>query len=284
MSNIIVFLVTLFSMSFLGCQVTPTKVSETRVRPAFELVNSKAEAPIVINEQTIILDTRSSFEYGLNHVLNSQHFPWVKLAEKESTGEVLKDTHKAILQLSLMGVTPSTPVVVIGKGLQGRGEAGRLAWNLLYLGVTDVQVADVEMFRTQLTQHASPPPKNATIWSANIQDKLQINKSAFLLLSKNPKLRLSKRIHIVDVRSPREYIKSRHSDLGAVNIEWTQFYSKQGRPNFSFLKKLAEMDILPADRMVVLSDHGVRSASVCYALLAMGFSQVENFTGGINAL
>src|SRR4051812_5079547 len=100
--------------------MAPTKVGETQTRE-FVQVMQKAQRPLEISERTQILDVRSSFDYGLNHVQNSLHFPWENLAETRQSGEVIRDKRQAATRLSLLGLTPSSPVVIVGDGSAGKG-------------------------------------------------------------------------------------------------------------------------------------------------------------------
>ena len=45
--------------------------------------------------------------------------------------------------LARAGIAPDSSVVVLGRGLQGEGEEGRIAWMLAYLGVPNIQFANI---------------------------------------------------------------------------------------------------------------------------------------------
>ncbi len=275
-----------------GCQTQPTKVSEVQVRQ-FDVLIDKTSKPLQLSDQTVVLDARSGFDYGLNRISGAIHFPWTNLAENpSSSGEVLRDLRKAALRLSLNGLEPKTPIVVVGYSIPagGTGEAGRLAWNLLLLGFHDVQVANVEVFRKTLTQNPSPPAKNAPIWKIEEREDLQISPEQFAKLAQDPKGRLESRTFIIDVRSDKEYLnkishKRGHApDINAINIEWQEFYTPQGRPDARVKEKLKAVGILPNDRIILISQKGVRSGAAAYALLALGFRNVQNFSAGWNSL
>ncbi len=283
-SRISIFCLAASGLFLSACQTKPTKVSVNRARPGFETVVAKAETPLKIGDLTLVLDVRSQFDYGLNHVLNSLHFPWSGLAEQESSGEVLRDPRKAILRMSLLGATQQTPIVIVGYGAAGRGEEGRLAWNLLLLGFRDVQTAAIESFRSQMTQSPTAPPQNVDVWKADYQPEMQIDKGEFLTLARDPKGRLAKKIHLLDVRSEKEYIGSKHPDFQALNVEWKQFFTNKGRPNQGLKARLLALGVRPEHRIVIVSNQGVRSAAASYALLALGFTRVQNFTIGWNSL
>jgi thiosulfate/3-mercaptopyruvate sulfurtransferase len=285
-----VLLIVVFVLA--ACQSGPTKVSETQVRQ-FDILIEKTSKPLELSDQTVVLDTRSSFDYGLNRISGSLHFPWDNLAEDPSgkKGEVLRDRRKAALRLALQGLEPKTPVVVVGYGVPagGRGEAGRLAWNLLLFGFHDVQTANVEVFRKTFTRTATPPAKNVSPWTIEERGNLQISGDGFQKLAHDPKGRLATRTFIIDVRSEKEYFnkdeKNPHApDINAINVDWTEFYTKQGRPDPKIVAKLGAVGIGPKDRVILVSQHGVRSAAAAYALIALGFRNVQNFTGGWDSL
>lgn len=271
-----------------ACQVKPTRVTETRTRE-FDLVVSKSSKPLALTDATVVLDARSAFDYGLSRIVGSHHFPYENLLESASSGELIKDRRKLAQRLSLLGLTPETPVVVVGKGPEGQGEEGQLAWTLLYLGFRDVQTATVEMFRKNLTQLPTPLAKNAELFALETRDRLVMEKKEFQKWASSPKDRPASHVWLVDVRSEKEYfnkapgVKS-HPDIGALHVEWKQFYTPEGRPDPSLRKKLLALGIQESDRIILLSNHGRRSAAAAYALLSLGFERVENFKGGWDSL
>lgn len=271
-----------------GCQMKPTKTGGTQQRE-FDVVVNKSTKPLVLSEGMVVLDARSAFDYGLNRVVGSHHFPWENLAESTETGELLRDRRKLAQRLALMGVTPDTPIVVVGNGQTGNGEEGRLAWTLLYLGFKDVQTASIEMFRKNLTQMVTPPPKNAQPVEIDPQIEMVAAKDDFKRLADNPKDRRENHIWIVDVRSEKEYFNKvpgqpAQPDIGALNIEWKQFYTQMGRPDPSIRKKLKDLGVGENDRIILICRSGARSSAASYALISLGFRRVENFLPGLRSL
>lgn len=271
-------------MALIGCQAAPTKVVESQKRE-FTQVVEKTQKPITVGDTTVILDTRASFDFGLNHVRGSILFPWSNLSEDASKGELLKDKRMAAVRLALVGIKPETPVLIVGNGRAGQGAEGRLAWSLLYYGVQDVQVSAVESFRKSMTPSEAPPTQNVSPWTVNPRDEMVVGQERFIVYATHPRTREDGRIRIIDVRSPQEFQKnSTNDDYGTINVEWKQFYTQAGRPDARFKKKLAAVGISPTDRVIVVSNHGVRSSSAAYALISLGFSRVENFIGGWDSL
>lgn len=273
-------LVALSAFVFLtGCQVAPTKTGETQTREFGALI-SKTSRPIVVTDNTVILDTRSSFDYGLNRVLNSRHFPWQNLAEPGGTGEVLRDARQAALRLSLQGMRPDTAVVIIGYGVGGQGEEGRLAWNLLYLGFQDVQISSIEPFRKTLTQQVTAQAINEPEWKAEPKSELLATSEELNHWAKNAKDRLDKKVFLIDARNQREFFEKSKAnpDVGATNIEWKEFFTTEGRPNPAIKGKIQALGIGLNDQIIVFDRNGVRSGAAAYALLALGFTRVKNAT------
>jgi thiosulfate/3-mercaptopyruvate sulfurtransferase len=261
-----------------GCEVAPTKIVETQRHELLQVVE-KTQKPLTLeNDDLVILDARSSFDYGLDRVRGSLRFGWETLAEDAHSGELLRDVRQAALRLSLVGLTPDTPILVVGYGQLGQGEEGRLAWNLLYLGFQDVQVSSVGALRKSMTQELSPQAKNATYWKVSPREELQIDRAHFVQLTQTGK----SKVVLIDVRSEKEYLTQSGAlpNVRSFNIEWKQFYTPQGRPDLHFKRKLAELGVHSDDHIVVISNRGVRSGAAAYALLAMGFPYVQNFTAG----
>lgn len=253
-----------------ACQLAPTRVTET---------SQRAEEP------SVILDVRSAFDYGLNRVEGSLYFPWENLAESTQSGELLRDPSKAGLRLSLLGLDTSKPVLVVGNGpSRGSGEEGRLAWNLLYLGFKNVQVATIDSFKNRLTQIPTPQPPNVPAWVPKPKSELVISKNEFLALIKNLKAKKT-RVHVIDVRSRKEFSDHRAlTGLEVVNLEWSRFYGSDGKPNSEIRRTLIEWGIQANDRIVVISNRGVRSAAAAYALISLGYTNVQNFTSGYRSI
>lgn len=263
----------------IGCQQAPTKVQET-FRPQYDELIHKASKPVVITENTVILDTRSSFDYGLFHVANSRWFPWENLAESRDSGLLMTDLHKVSQRLSLNGLDTNTPVVILGNAKFGGGHEGRLAWSLLYYGFYDVQVASIEVFRKLMTSQPVPPILNKEAKDLKPAAHLEVLESEFEALLKNPQERAEKKIHIVDVRSDME--ERDHADTS--HLEWKKFFTSEGRPNPKVEGELKKLGVEKSDRIIFVSQNGVESGAAAYALLALGYPNVQNFTAGWNSL
>jgi 3-mercaptopyruvate sulfurtransferase SseA len=282
-----------------GCQTKSTKTSLSEQR-AFDLGNGAQ--PIVISPSTLVVDARSAFDYSTAHVPRSIPINWADYVEAEPAqhGIIQNDTYSAARRMARAGISPDSQIVVVGSGLQGNGEEGRVAWMLAYLGVANVQFSSIDALKPRLTNEPeSQPPKSADIWKPVINESLNatrdevlfaINKNAFIspVSYKGGPTRLYK---FIDVRSERAYLGKegiaaiKHvPNMEAINIPWKQFFNSALRPNDATLKQLRAMGYTPEQRIIVINDDGVSSAAVTMALRAYGFNRAANYSGGLQDL
>lgn len=274
------FLAVFSSIPLLGCSTMGTRGFESN--DPLSRIEDKARVPLKINDDTIVLDARSAFEYGLGHWSEAIHFPWQKLAESEQTGQLLKDPSKAGLSLSLIGVDPFTPVIVVGEGPSGQGEEGRLAWSLLYYGLNDVQTISQNGLDIYLTQAETKPSRNKPIWSKAPREEMRIGREEFLEKVVAPREKRSGKVLFIDVRSKEEYFAKKgelykEPDIQALHMEWKEFYQPDGRPDLRLRGRLQALGYSTKDEVIVFSNRGVRSSAAAYALIANGFKNVRNF-------
>lgn len=247
----------------------------------------KLNRPVVITEKTVLIDARSSFDYSMAHIPGSINLSWTDFVNVKGPipGLLKSDLFSETRRLARAGITPDTPVVVAGYGPNGAGDDGRLAWTLLYLGVRDVQVSQVDALGMSYSNLINPPPKNSQpIWKPKVAAKLVADKKEILNVATST---AHQRFHILDVRSEKEYLQRASDggpyalpDLRAVNIPWTEFYTSTGRPNLNVVGRLKGIQIQPEDRVIVISNKGVRSGAVAFALTSMGYKNVGNYAGG----
>lgn len=268
-----------FVLIFVGCQQA-TKVYENK--SPFSRIEDKAKLPLKYGEETVVLDARSAFDYGLGHWSEAIHFPWEKLAESSATGQLKLDPRAARRSLSLVGITPETSVLVVGQGLKGQGEAGRLAWTLVYYGISDVQTTNQDAIDVYFSQVEAKPKENAKEWDVPTRQELVIDRANFLKVVTSPRVdQAGVKTLLIDVRSKEEYFAKKGNryaepDIQALHMEWKEFYEQDGRPNLLLKKRLSALGYSSKDRIIVFSNRGVRSSAAAYSLLANGFVNVQN--------
>lgn len=268
-----------------GCAPAPTKTFTAEDIDVLFLQKNLAR-PISITSQTVIIDARSAFEYAVVHSPNSINLQWRDFCDPEKTplGVLRNDQTDGARRLALAGVTPGSAVVVVGGGLDGHGEEGRLAWTLLYLGVQDVQTAQLDSLHLRYSNIETRPRENKPIWVPKIRSQIAVDYDDFKAAIDNGAA------VIIDVRSPEEIGSSQPMIIKKlpkyhpVNLSWNQFFAADGRPNFAVRKKLADLKIKSQDRIVLISNRGVRSGAATFALLSLGYKKAANFAGGYEEL
>ncbi len=283
-----------------ACQTPSTKIIETPVRlltPVEDL-----SKPLVLSKDSIIIDARSSYEYASFHFPGSISMQWNDFTEAadEVKGRLQPDLYALTRRLALMGITPESSIVVVGDGVKGNGEEGRIAWMLKYLGVKNVHFAAISYFKGPVTNITPQPPHNASPWQPDIVESLLVKKDELMKVVngggvykstafKNAETARSYRI--IDVRSPREYLNKEGlgllkpvPNMGAINIEWKEFFLQTGRANPAMAEQLRNLGVLPTQRIIVIGEDGVKSAAVTMALVALGYGKAGNYAGGLQEI
>lgn len=135
---------------FLGCQTPPTKVV---VSESGQRLNQEKFVSL-LKPSTVIFDTRSTFEANLNKVPGSISLP-------PDDFKVSRDAMDATKRLSLWGVTPETPVLVVGTDFK---KVISLSWELIQAGIENVETLKISALKTTVTQE-EPAKTNQPLWS-----------------------------------------------------------------------------------------------------------------------
>jgi thiosulfate/3-mercaptopyruvate sulfurtransferase len=188
--------------------------------------------------------------------------------------------------LARKGIGPQTPVVVVGRGLYGFGEEGRVAWTLKYLGVENVRFASIDYFSMPLTTAEAPPKAPAVIWKPQPVEDLQVSRKDFIHEVMSPRADANSTV-IMDVRPSEEYLGKVSSktvkpppDIGAINIPWTEFFARSGLVNETIKSKLQSQGITEGRKILVIANKGMESAAVTMALRELGYNKAANYSGG----
>ncbi|MBS1969566.1 MAG: ABC transporter ATP-binding protein [Bdellovibrionales bacterium] len=283
-----------------SCAPKPTKVtSETPVVSRKEVQKAKVTA------NTVILDVRAPMDFNLSHIPGSVNVAWEDFSRRapDYRGLIEKDLHPIARRLALIGIDPQTPVLIVGKGQLGKGEEGRVAWTLESLGITNIQLANVEDFRER--REGGAEIKNKNFWTPQLNQDLAIGwdelKSKIEGTSYFPTRARTKALSgaplpikdlnfvVIDVRSPEEYSidnlnKRTPRQFRFYNIDWREFFTENMDPNPAVMKMLNEKGITEMTEIDLISNHGVRSGSVTWALQRLGYKKARNFSGGYEAV
>ncbi len=278
---------------------TPTKSSVSQPR-AFD--EAPLNRPVEIKAETIVVDARPAFEYSTAHVPRSVLLNWSDYTEAEPAqrGIIQSDTFAAARRLARAGISPESHVVVLGKGLQGSGEEGRLAWTLAYLGVANVQFASLDSLKPRLTNSPEANPlASVPIWKPSVVSDLNASRDEVLFAINERavdkpasyKGQPARLYRLIDVRSEKAYLGKEGMgvvktvpNMDAINIPWQQFFTPNLRTNQMMISQLRSMGFSIDQRLIVLDENGVASAAVTMALRSAGFSNAANYSGGLQDL
>ena len=267
-------------MLTLGCQLKPTVVHE-------QLENKKIDGSVV-ESKLVILDARPATEYLLSHLQGSYSVQWQDFSQVKAPFQGLldPDLFYHARRLARYGITPQSQVVVVGNGLRGKGEEGRVAWTLKVLGISNVRISSLSQFSIPFSTQEPPPPANAAIWKPELQNDWLVEKAEFF-----EKLKPPRQVVLIDVRPEDEFLEKRPSalgkkirDLGAINIPWTEFLDEKGEPNSPIQGRLKAIGIDSEKEILVIDNEGVRSGLATFVLRELGFSRARNFAGGYRML
>lgn len=168
----------------LGCQSAPTVVTEQT-----QVLESDAGTGLpdagegqILRRDVILLDARPAFVSAVSPIRQAQTLDWRDFTRRVSPrpNSMDADLFFHTRRLARMGIGPDSKVLVIGRGAEGDGEEGRLAWTLRYLGVRETNFASVDAFRPQLQAYDSTPPKEAPIWKPLPQETLLETRSKLM--------------------------------------------------------------------------------------------------------
>lgn len=272
-----------------GCQTTPPPTKVVEQSPAQTGVKSLKE---ILKESPTILDVRSAFEFNANHVPGAINVRWEDFSQNDpkSRGLLQTDLFAVARRLSLIGIDPDTTVLVLGKGSEGVGEEGRVAWTLRVLGVKKVMTVNVSEIRGAFPREV-PMTQNKPYWKPQVDESLWVDIKTFKSVMKQGKEKASlvTRPVVIDVRTSQEFSlqapnKKVFADVPVHNIVWTEFFNDKGAPASDILAKLQEKGISATNTVYVISNHGVRSAAVTFALRELGLRDVTNVAGGYEQL
>ena len=241
----------------------------------------KPEPPKFDSKTPLYLDARPLFEFSMGHLDKSQSIRFQDYSETLDARIGLLDPGfgQTATRLTSLGVHPSRVTYVLGDGRKGRGEEGRIAWMLLYLGIKDVRVFAFETFAGKRRFGDKTPTVQAPSWKPKIKTDLRIRidelKPLVVVVQGQ-----SVAVSLVDVRSLEEF-KEGHLN-GAVHISWENFMDENGNPLTA--EKVRELLIkhqLSLDKpLIFYSDKGVRSAFATYVTHRAGL-KARLFDGGL---
>lgn len=155
----------LIAFVILGCQSKPTVV--------------KQESENEYKKNTVMVDTRSAFEYATFHVSGSVHLStedFLILKNPKTKKRILDpDLEQTIERLAQRGLTPQKSVLLISETADSL-ENKKWAWLFKQLGITDIKAISLYDYRVQnksLVPQAEPERQTAWVLQTSKNDILK---------------------------------------------------------------------------------------------------------------
>ena len=250
--------------------------------PIFSQAYYKEVPPGINAADFYVVDLEFQNKVKPEYFKNSVRFEWQQLSQlgEQSRGYLKKDLSSLRDDLRSLGLHPTKKIVIIGPGLKGRGQEGRVAYTLIKLGFKNVYIST----RSKLISYgfqAQPVfpavAKKTEAFKINQRTDLSIEKKEILDLLKKGKF-----LPCIDVRPdgfPAEVIVG---TIQCKKISWRNFFNEdlQIKPEATTL--LAGFE--KTDRVILLSEAGLASAGVMLALRELGYNKAVIFEGGFSGL
>ena len=245
-----------------------------------------------------IIDARSYQEYIAGHIPGAVWMSWEACCEEAPTHAgpalaqpgywgVLRQSTSETLQETLrrLGLSDERPALVYADGPMSKGRDARIAWMLLYLGISSVVLLDGgwrAWLKSGGSSDTTVPAPSASHFHIRVQEhrRIRLEQLKQNLQSNTPPL-------LIDARSKAEFAGQRHDYQprmgrlpGALHLPFSNFFDAEG----AFIKKSVYLQRLPleisnAERCVAYCEVGVRSC--LFALLHELYTGkvVANFDG-----
>ncbi len=251
----------------------------------------------------VIIDARPRSQYLAGHIPGAAWMHWDTWCEKPPIHAetilmqpgywgILKDIWPATLreQLQQIGLSDNRPVLVYADGPRSKGREGRIAWMLLYWGISSVSLLDGGWSAwlnnggsISSIESSTPAPKTGQL-HLRLQEQRRIRLSQLKQDYYENALPI-----LIDVRTRPEF-EGQHNPYqprlgrlpGAVHLPFAGLFDEAG----NYLTKIAYLQRLPPQiynthRVVAYCEVGVRSC--LFALLHEAYAGqiIANFDGSI---
>jgi thiosulfate/3-mercaptopyruvate sulfurtransferase len=296
------FLVLLLAGVLSSCQTpAPTTTTNQTNIPEKSVAKSEANFKSFLEKSPVILDARSPLDFQVSHAPRAINVQWDDFSRTGNAdrGWLVDDDMDIAKRLSLWGIDPETPVLVLGYGPKGKGEEGRIAWMLKYLGVKNVQIAEWSLVRSTIPREEGLK-ENKPLWKPKVKPDYLATWDEFkknILQPPRPPSRarsaalqmggglpaLDESFAVLDVTGVDANSSIFPLHVTVKKVFWKDFLTEHGTPDES-AKKLMDQNHITRNRVIyVVSENGVSSGLVTFILREWGYS-AENFAGGYDFL
>lgn len=225
----------------------------------------------------------------LGHIPGSVPLHWRQLNEnpnKPRSGHLSDDVSRLQRLLRNVGVCQRKPVLLVDKGRDGFGEAGRLYWTLDYLSHPALYILDggIKQWPGTLRRAMRVP---AVVPGDFVPVPRESRRARRLEVEAAVG---AKDVVIWDIRTPEEflgatpYFEARGGHIpGAVGLDYRNLLDVDGRckPVAAVQAVLDRLGIDPQQRIILVCSGGVRSAAAYAVLRSAGCRNVANYDGSM---
>jgi len=257
--------------------------------------NSLLVSPEALNsmpqDQVVIIDTRSKFNYLLGHIPNAVHLgSWEDFTHRIDgvRGLLIEDRRFIAEKLKPHGIDLSKRIVVYGEPTDPWRTDGRFFWMFERFGFTKVAILEggLDHWQNSGRKIERGRAKSVSVSSLTVDD-IRLNEKVSADQDWIAQRLDSDDLTLIDNRTRDEYngsqpygsARSGHIPT-AVHIHWPDFFSSKGHiKNQDELSKLLKrFNINSDDKIVVYCTGGVRSAMAYFVLRYLGY-EVRNYDG-----
>jgi 3-mercaptopyruvate sulfurtransferase SseA len=236
------------------------------------------QRPVLITSQTKLIDATHRDEWVKSHVAGSIYFAWDQLSQPgaRSRGTLRNKPQVVADDLSQAGIHINDHVVVIGPGVKGRGNEGRIAWMLHWLGFQKVTVVSRAEMMSKNQQFRSGPEITAPAlaWQPKINNKNLISKKNLLKGLQDPRTKTD--FVLIDVMPSDE--KHELPDIlmqaKPLIFSWKKLIDSSGAPDMSGRAEFEKLKIPKSKKIVLISYAGLSSAYATLVLNEWGYQSL----------
>ena len=152
----------------MGCQ-TGTRLVQKDLGIEDRLFSKIRQSKKLELRHAIIVDVRPRFQFEMSRLPRSFHAYWKDWSLRGLESRDLENKKTQLQRLlALKGVDPLTRVVILGRGVGGRGEEFFLAATLVRLGIQRISFMDQKQAKAALAARNLPPIENVSYWSEKL--------------------------------------------------------------------------------------------------------------------
>ena len=275
----IVFIVLALS---LNNQVAQAEESNSKLN-ADLLVNVEQLSPLLDEATTVLLDVRPKAEFDAGHLPKAVWIDLKSWKDHSSTDDGLQDKKFWSDEISNLGISAKSTVIVYGDPLP---EAARVWWLLKYCGCKDIRLLNGGM-KSWVASGGQPSKESRHIQPVQFEAQFQPKR---LATDKDvQKLGLAeKSCQIVDNRAPGEFdgttVRGKRGGHipGANNLEWSQFVGADGKflPVEELRSKFAGANIDLEQTIIAHCQTGGRSSVGSFVFEMLSGKPARNYYRG----